>query len=535
MADESSRIILRSDLYDEIWTINATSVAKKYNIPYQKLLTICKDYTIPVPQAGYWTKLSYGKTVERTALPTEDDVEIDLVYESLRSRRKKVARHVVPSNRTSEKSKPPKENAKSNEASEPIIPYKLVHGINNIYNREKLYEEIWSKPVIEIADQYGVSDVTIIKVCKSLDVPVPPRGYWAKVRSGEKVTKPHLKPTSGSTSRIGPRTYEGNKFGQEKIKNERLAFLDDSEKQLVLMAADEISLSDDGEPFHKKLNQYKSKILRSNDNDQESEGPKKKHQPYSNRPSFLIGVVSESAVPRALRILNALFCQIEQLGGSINTDFTLKIRNETVSISFKEYQDQVDHVMTKQEAKELLVYKDANRHHSYASKPQIRKYDYIYNGRLGFQVIRGRHFRDSNKSDLESQLGDILVNIFEVSEIERVERLAREEAERKRLEEARLKEERRNRYNLEVERTIALENEASDYTIACRIRAYAGAVEKNIDPDDMTDETRQWIEWAMKKADWYDPTIARNDEIFGEREHEKSADQKSLKKSGYYW
>jgi len=32
----------------------------------------------------------------------------------------------------------------------------------------------------------------------------------------------------------------------------------------------------------------------------------------------------------------------------------------------------------------------------------------------------------------------------------------------------------------------------------------------------------------MKKADWFDPTVAREDELFGEREHEKSLAEKAL-------
>ena len=44
----------------------------------------------------------------------------------------------------------------------------------------------------------------------------------------------------------------------------------------------------------------------------------------------------------------------------------------------------------------------------------------------------------------------------------------------------------------------------------------------------------EWIMWARAKADWYDPTVAAKDEFFGEREHEKSKEQKKLEKR-YYW
>lgn len=54
------------------------------------------------------------------------------------------------------------------------------------------------------------------------------------------------------------------------------------------------------------------------------------------------------------------------------------------------------------------------------------------------------------------------------------------------------------------------------------------------------DITPEWIEWALKKADWYDPSIETEDEYLGKRQHEKSAEEKekslqdSIRKS-WYW
>ena len=41
------------------------------------------------------------------------------------------------------------------------------------YNRERLYEEVWSEPVIVVAKRYGLSDVGLAKICKKLDIPRP--------------------------------------------------------------------------------------------------------------------------------------------------------------------------------------------------------------------------------------------------------------------------------------------------------------------------------------------------------------------------
>ena len=43
--------------------------------------------------------------------------------------------------------------------------------------------------------------------------------------------------------------------------------------------------------------------------------------------------------------------------------------------------------------------------------------------------------------------------------------------------------------------------------------------------------------WAKEKADWYDPTVKREDENLGVRQHSKDVESKKLKKSRsfYYW
>jgi hypothetical protein len=63
-----------------------------------------------------------------------------------------------------------------------------------IYERERLYEEVWKEPVLVVADRYGVSNVALAKACRKLAVPLPPRGYWARVRAGQIPPRPPLPP-----------------------------------------------------------------------------------------------------------------------------------------------------------------------------------------------------------------------------------------------------------------------------------------------------------------------------------------------------
>jgi len=63
------------------------------------------------------------------------------------------------------------------------------------YNRDVLYEELWTQPMQKLAAKYGISDVGLAKACRKLRLPLPGRGYWAKKSAGKKVPKrPALPP-----------------------------------------------------------------------------------------------------------------------------------------------------------------------------------------------------------------------------------------------------------------------------------------------------------------------------------------------------
>lgn len=64
--------------------------------------------------------------------------------------------------------------------------------------RETLYSEVWATPMLSLAPKYGVSSVFLARVCARLNIPRPPRGYWARKQSGQKPKIPPLpKPQPG--------------------------------------------------------------------------------------------------------------------------------------------------------------------------------------------------------------------------------------------------------------------------------------------------------------------------------------------------
>lgn len=60
--------------------------------------------------------------------------------------------------------------------------------------RAQLYKEIWSEPATKLARRYDVSSSYLARVCEGLNVPHPPRGYWARKTAGEEIPTPPLPP-----------------------------------------------------------------------------------------------------------------------------------------------------------------------------------------------------------------------------------------------------------------------------------------------------------------------------------------------------
>lgn len=51
--------------------------------------------------------------------------------------------------------------------------------------RERLYELVWSEPMLRVGERYGLSSSYMARVCEDLRVPRPARGYWAQREFGK--------------------------------------------------------------------------------------------------------------------------------------------------------------------------------------------------------------------------------------------------------------------------------------------------------------------------------------------------------------
>lgn len=58
--------------------------------------------------------------------------------------------------------------------------------------RETLYKEIWAEPMTVVAARYRMESNLLGRICERLNVPRPPRGYWAQLKVGRADTQPPL-------------------------------------------------------------------------------------------------------------------------------------------------------------------------------------------------------------------------------------------------------------------------------------------------------------------------------------------------------
>ena len=411
------------------------------------------------------------------------------------------------------------------------------------FEREKLYDEIWDISLTGVSKKYGLNYAKLVQVCKENNIPYPSSAYWTKKNMGLDYTKEIIElPEAEAEEKeievllkntellIDKKVSDKDKFIKEF---NFLNFLEEDEKKNVAEVIYDLSV-DKYRKNHKVIIEYKDKTKEERRKEREANY----FNPYYNINNYVekgyFANISQTQKDRCMKILSAIYFAIEELGGQVNNNFLLYVRDENITIEIEELQDTVIHELTKEEAKKILEYEESQKRHTYGYKPNIRKYDYVYNGKLKITCGDRKYIRETDKIKLEDKLGDIIIKLYEQSEEIKNERLEREKIARKRREEEESKEKIRNAKNSEVQKIKELINCAEDYKIACEVRNYIDAVSKK---EILTDEIKEWIKWANKKANWFDPTIDEEDELLGKREHTKSMEDKNnkLNKYGSYY
>ncbi len=150
---------------------------------------------------------------------------------------------------------------------------------------------------------------------------------------------------------------------------------------------------------------------------------------------------------------------------------------------------------------------------------------YLPTGILSFQIYGYPHreWKDG-KLPLEQQLSKLIAQLElsgqEWKELRQKQR--KEEEERKERE--RLQKEFEKRQEEDLRNFKEMLSKAKRWHKANNLRNYINAVEeKALNNSGISSELKDWLDWAKKKADWYDPFVAADDEFLNEIDKETLA------------
>jgi hypothetical protein len=178
-------------------------------------------------------------------------------------------------------------------------------------HRETLYEEVWETPLSHLGpEKYGVSDVGLRGVCEKLHVPTPPRGYWAKRQHGKDPPKEPLpdRPDGAPETHnfeggqgSGPTASESGDSSSEDTSSEEEAVSEAPPVEIPEVTVQ----SSTGDP-HPLVEQTRAAL--------EDPYPDTYGRVGNSRPLGVSVNVSPGALPRALRVLDALVKAAESAG-----------------------------------------------------------------------------------------------------------------------------------------------------------------------------------------------------------------------------
>jgi hypothetical protein len=354
--------------------------------------------------------------------------------------------------------------------------------------RQELYEKMWSRPAIALAEDFGISGRGLGKLCSRFAIPVPPRGYWAKLAAGKRVTRIPL-PTAKSdvpseiSIQASPETLAAAL--PEEVRSEVTAVLENREQILV------------PETLRSPLPIVKRWL--------EQKRERRKVDQLSGRRSE---PPLDETERRKLRILSAIFTETEKLGHTVK---------ETRGGAYFEIGAQrLDYRLFEPSKQVVIQLSDEERRRSWNPAIATRT-DLQPTGELCFEIstwiselIRKR-WRDGKRKKLKEQLGELVAGLIKAAAIEKeLERVrAEKERQRQELERQRMEQERLRRIDAARWRHIC------ELAMASRqagiVRTFLDQLEERakntLGEKELLAGIRDWFSWARNRADAADPAF----------------------------
>lgn len=351
-------------------------------------------------------------------------------------------------------------------------------------SREDLYRLVWSEPIAKLAPKFSLSDRGLGKLCARYDIPVPPRGYWAKKAAGKRVSQQALPPRTGADPNpivISQTTAGPSAPAPPKELDPAIQFERDPANRIVVNPSTRLK---------HPLVIAAAENLRT----RTISGP---YTPVTARQLADIRVTPK-LVSRALRIMQALFSALEQRGYSVavaNGKTAATVLGEPIEFYLRERHRQRFLTLNADEQRR-------QREGLWVHDRELRA-----SGELSLQIgdYLGRSVSDKPKTPLEDQLNRFIEVLVTQALRDKAWRVAREQEERKRqeLERRRLQVERRRR---EAEaRVQQFEGLVTAWRHVRQQRQFLEELRTSIGDVNVESELGRWLTWAAQHVDHADP------------------------------
>jgi hypothetical protein len=392
--------------------------------------------------------------------------------------------------------------------------------------REALYNEVWAEPVTTVAKRYGMSDNGLRKHCKRLGIPLPPSGYWARVKAGQKVSKPALPKVTGELKKhvrnyaIKYRTDLEQLTDAELMSDEELSLLREETKTFIRETCSQIQVKDKLRNPHRLITEHKEEVIYRKKRDkalkQASFSPsyyasvKSKYR--DNKPILPINV-SEPNMNRAYRILDTIMSTLEDMEG-----YTQVSIDSGKDIAYFVVMRSAFYFELKEEIRKKRGSQNSSETQTYLVLSMSARSS--FNNSVQYKM----EYKDKDNDDesLEAEVGKIIYDMFVVANKLRAADELKEREEKRQWEERERQRRLEQMRKGELEEVRLLEQAASDWDKAEKIRRFADCMERKIAEvanEEKREKLLKWLKWARDKADWLDPLTEKEDELLGKSKH----------------
>ncbi len=345
--------------------------------------------------------------------------------------------------------------------------------------RKDLYDLVWSEPMSSLSKKYKISDAGLRKICIGMSIPLPRAGHWENLRAGEPVSITPL-----------PTTYDGEPSATLTLRKETDS---QSQQENPVQELQEIPGDNSNISVPERPSLPDKRILAARASLTEKKRYIDKGLVNTYRDQLDIKVAPEN-VGRALRFMDSIIKAVEARGHSLqiqdNTTYVV-IDNQRMKISLRE------------------------RLKTGPGKTDWGSKEYHPTGKLYFKLDSYPYaeWRDGMKL-LEEQFPEIVTRLEMQGKELLAEQLQWKKIREEQENEERLKREFRQRKEKELDDFKKILQEASRWHQAKMLRNYINAIEeKTLADNAIPGELNNRLEWARKKADWYDPMVEAEDEL----------------------